>query len=64
VLEAELVEKDLAVAEAQSLYEQGKVDLAAANREASNALMYKKEVDDLSVYLQEYQAKSNNKVWW
>ena len=25
-------------------------------------MAYKKEIDDLSVYLQEYQAKSNNKV--
>ena len=56
------MEKDLALAEAQSLLEQAREDLGGAQREASLAMTYKKEVDDLSVYLQEYQAKANSKV--
>ncbi len=63
VAESEMVEKELAIAESQSLMEQLRQDLAAAHREATMASSYKKEIDELSIYLQEYQAKSNNKAW-
>ena len=44
------------------MLDQAKADLEGAQREAQMASTYKKEIDELSVYLQEYQAKANNKV--
>ena len=61
-IENDLVEKELALAEAQSMLEQSKDDLVSATKEAALALTYKREVDELTIYLQEYQAKANNKV--
>ena len=59
---AEIVEKELALVEAQSMLEQCRDKLVAAQHEASQATTYKKEVDALSVYLQDFQAKAANKV--
>lgn len=59
---AEIVEKELSLVETQSLLEQSKAELLAAQHESAMAGTYKKEVDELSVYLQEYQTKANNKV--
>ncbi len=48
--------------EAQSMLEQARADLVGAHKEAELASAYKKEIDELSVYLQDYQTKSNGKV--
>ena len=59
---AEIVEKDLALVETQSMLDQAKAEAEAALMEAQMAASYKKEVDELTSYLQQYQTKANSKV--
>ncbi len=58
----DIIEKELALVETQSLLEQARADLEGTRHEAAMAGTYKKEVDELSVYLQEYQTKTTSKV--
>ena len=58
----EIVEKELALAETQSVLDQVTQQLKEARREAGLYQSTKKELDAIQTFMTEYQAKANSKV--